>query len=823
MIKARYGEAAELPAVSDMVAEAERMLEFTWDECQAKMRAAGYSQEKADKICGAICARHETRSTEYHQAAITPAEPGAGFAGREWEVTIIGPATSGDVVLIGGQEYIRSKNGRLYNTAGLRNSAPLFEGVKVYDNHLTDAEFKERGGMRSLDDEWLGGMVKPWWDASGRRLCANFRVVDEPLAKKLKNAHDQGLLETIGLSIDTYPIERQAVHEGRTVKLIEGFKRINSVDLVAEPAAGGGFNRLIAAQNTNQEVTAMEKDELQAMVREMVAEALAAHSQEQGTEEMPPDEAAMQVEQAAAAAAAEVAQEAPPDADPAAVAQAAADAAADAAQQAAEEVAEEVEEEQATEALKAVRRLECQLRLRDKLDAARLGPFRRVVETAFTGRIFKEGELDAFIKRVKEAQAQGDPSGRVAGAGGNGRSGVRVGLSERDVAEIEFTRLLMGNSQFRALEGIQAPYVQERITESYRGWVRAGRPNYNTRRISEWVYQLLDGDPLTDQRAFEAVTTSGMSSIVKNAMNVLLAANYARRHLWWEPLVRTEEVDTIDQATLVRVYGLNTLSVVNEGAAYTELPWRDDEETASFVKKGNYVPVTLETLLADKVQAIRTIPERLATSWYNTISALVSGVFTVNTSTGPVLGDTGALFNATAVTTAGGHANLLTAALSFTNYGAARTAMMKQTDQYSGGAAAAQGQRLLIEPRFLLVPVDLETTALQIRNSEYLPGSGNNDVNPYYQKFEVVPVPNFTDANDWALAGNPDEFPAIWLIFLRGKRVPELFTADSETQGAMFTNDTLRYKVRMMTWRFSSTYDCAPVSDWRPLHKNNVT
>jgi hypothetical protein len=39
--------------------------------------------------------------------------------------------------------------------------------------------------------------------------------------------------------------------------------------------------------------------------------------------------------------------------------------------------------------------------------------------------------------------------------------------------------------------------------------------------------------------------------------------------------------------------------------------------------------------------------------------------------------------------------------------------------------------------------------------------------------------------------------------------------------GAMFTNDELRFKVRLMTYKFDATYDCAPVSDFRPLHKTN--
>jgi hypothetical protein len=155
--------------------------------------------------------------------------------------------------------------------------------------------------------------------------------------------------------------------------------------------------------------------------------------------------------------------------------------------------------------------------------------------------------------------------------------------------------------------------------------------------------------------------------------------------------------------------------------------------------------------------------------------------------------------------------------LSLAAYSAARTAMRKQTDRPAGA-----GQKLQINPAFLLVPEDLETTALQIRNSENIPGNANNDINPHYQKFEVVVVPTWTDTNNWALVGDPTEYPAIWHIFPRGGRTPSLFTADSEVQGAMFTNDELRFKIRQTTYRFSASFECSPVSDWRPLHKNNV-
>jgi hypothetical protein len=230
--------------------------------------------------------------------------------------------------------------------------------------------------------------------------------------------------------------------------------------------------------------------------------------------------------------------------------------------------------------------------------------------------------------------------------------------------------------------------------------------------------------------------------------------------------------------------------------------------------------------MKDKIGIVQRIPQQLANSWYNTQSDLVSAVFTTNTATGPQLADGGVLFNATGIATPGGHVNLLTTDLSYTQFGVCRTAMSKQTDQPLGA-----GRKLLLRPKYLLVPTDIEVTALNIRNSELQPdadfdagavGSGAQTVNHYYQGFEVIVVPTWTEVDHWALVADPAIAPAIHLIYPRGQRTPQVFAADGETSGAMFTNDELRFKVRLMTYRFSSTYDCAPVSDFRPLHKSNV-
>ena len=754
-----------------------------------------------------------THAREHWRAAIALPEPGA--EGRVWDITIIGPSDPAHLVTIGGQEYILSNNRRLYSVDGLRASVPAWEGTIVYDNHLTDAEFKERAGMRSFLTEGIGALTGAHWDADSRSLRANLKVVDDAARAKLLNAHNAGVLQHIGLSVDTDPIKGPPVqYEGHRMPTMAGFRRIYSVDLVSEPAAGGRFNRLIAAIHNGGEQMELTRED----VERMIAEALAARDAPPTTEQADnPEEAAAEVVDAATQAAMDALDAGAPAPE---VAQAAADAAVQAADMIEEEedteedvMENERETKQVRELEARLRVMECAAKLRNKLDAAKLdGGARSVIEAAFEGRPFETAALDKVIKRAKEAQAAIDTTGRVSG-NGQPRLPLAGTLSSLDKSAMGFLQLLNGPRRMRELEANDAYYVRERLPEGFKAWQNAGRANYAPRNLPNWLYEMV-GDPWhIDRRVKEA---NDVASITKNALNVMLAASYSVKNEWWGPIVTEEEVTDINQLTLVRTYGFENLDVVTEGSAYTPIDLSDDEETATFIKHGNYARVTIEQMLKDKLNVFRNIPENLADAWYNTLSAKVAAVFTVNTNTGPVLSDTGALFNSAALTSAGGHANLLTTAWSYTAFDAARTAMMKQTTKKLG-----TGSRMVIRPKYALCPADLESAMLVVRNSEFKPNSANNDINPWQGAFDVLVVPEWTDTNNWALVADPAQFPAIYLAFVSGYRVPEIYIAGDETGGAMFTNDTLRYKVRLMSYQFSS-YDCAPVADFRPLHKSNV-
>ncbi|MCB0043767.1 MAG: hypothetical protein KDE23_28965, partial [Caldilinea sp.] len=66
---------------------------------------------------------------------------------------------------------------------------------------------------------------------------------------------------------------------------------------------------------------------------------------------------------------------------------------------------------------------------------------------------------------------------------------------------------------------------------------------------------------------------------------------------------------------------------------------------------------------------------------------------------------------------------------------------------------------------------------------------------------KIIPVPEWLDATDWAWMVNPRFVPAIQMGFANvpngGKHpMPEIFTADGNTEGLSFSNDTVPIKIR---------------------------
>ena len=294
----------------------------------------------------------------------------------------------------------------------------------------------------------------------------------------------------------------------------------------------------------------------------------------------------------------------------------------------------------------------------------------------------------------------------------------------------------------------------------------------------------------------EALDSASWASVLGDAVSRRMLAEYniGSRYTVWRKLTKiVSDVHDFRTQNRVRYGGYGDLPTVNQGDPYQALVSPTDESASYAVsKRGGTESATLEMIKNDDVQAIQSIPKRMAQAAQRTLAHFVLDFIRSNAA----IYDGLALFDVN-------HGNLGTAALSAVAVGAARAAMKKQTELGSG-------DRLGFEPRFLWVPLDLEETAVNI----FRRGTNNDLTFVGALKIEVVPVWYWADADDWCLSVNPDDAPTVEIAFLDGQEEPDLVLQNAPTSGALFSNDQLSWKIR-------HTYGGA-VCDYRGIYKSVV-
>ena len=281
----------------------------------------------------------------------------------------------------------------------------------------------------------------------------------------------------------------------------------------------------------------------------------------------------------------------------------------------------------------------------------------------------------------------------------------------------------------------------------------------------------------------EAMTTTDLASIFKNALNKSMVSEYkfsAYNNDWKKVVSEIVPRQDFKANTVTRIGGYGNLPVVNENAAYGDSVSPTDQEITYSIKKRGYIEtITREMIVNDDLGAIRKIPVRMGQAAARTIYEFVLDLIITN----PVMDyDNKTLFHADH----GG--NLLATALDSTSFANARKIMRTQTELSSG-------KKIGINPKYLLVPVELDKTAYELT----VPAFGlSNPVPEFHQTWKVEPITiaHTTDANNWFLVADPYESPTIEIGFLHGQEDPELFVSDLPTQGSYFTNDQIRYKIR---------------------------
>lgn len=314
-----------------------------------------------------------------------------------------------------------------------------------------------------------------------------------------------------------------------------------------------------------------------------------------------------------------------------------------------------------------------------------------------------------------------------------------------------------------------------------------------------------------------AVTPTALPNMMVRTIQAIMqdeTGNLGARR-WFEKVVDVVPNDGTMRDLEFKQFGnLGELPRMPDGAPYQETTISDSKETASFYKYGQMIGITRNAILQDDLGLTSELPRKLVQAAWNTRSAAVAAIFTMNAGVGPTMGDLLPLFHAS-------HGNLATTALGATDadvqasWEAARQATYDQSE-------LGTTKPMAIYPYWLLLPAELLYTARKAFGYGELgyPTSHEplrGDFDEYDMRPRLLVVPEWTDATDWAFMVRPEIHRTVVMAYQHGGRthpLPTIWFAADPSSGLLFTNDVLPIKVR--------DEFMVGVASWRGIGKRNV-
>lgn len=250
-------------------------------------------------------------------------------------------------------------------------------------------------------------------------------------------------------------------------------------------------------------------------------------------------------------------------------------------------------------------------------------------------------------------------------------------------------------------------------------------------------------DPLTILRA--AHTTSDFPMILEAAGNRILMARYNAAQPTYQAIARRRDLTDFKATKMLRIGDFPTLKAYAEDGEIRSGTINEGRESVTLGSFGRILRLSRQAIVNDDLGAFDDVFGSIGGMIRRFENATAYAVKAQNSGNGPKLADNVNLFNAA-------HGNLAGsgAAPSVATLGAARAAMLKQTD--------LDGNVLNLMPKILLVGADQLTVAQQVTASIQPVVLG--EVNPFAGQLQVV-AEGALAGNGWELYADPQEAP-VW-------------------------------------------------------------
>lgn len=669
---------------------------------------------------------------------------GAKLTGKAWDVLLI-------------QEGM-SKNRNRYTRKVLAEAAGLYEKARCFLDHKLEAGPFGRSGaevMGFVKDVRAVVLTTTEGSSTGTlALAGRAHVTKKAFRDELVEAYEAGNPDFFGLSHDVRADSTAIVTEGGPAFDVTKIRKVESVDWVLNPSAGGRVLRIVASDTPNPLL-----EESARMLKQMIESLKAAGV---AVPENCDEATALRL------MAENIKKPATPPANPTGTTQEAVRVPEGSIVVSKAEQDALIQRLEATEgAVKAGAKSYAAMMLeRNLLECALPDPFKARIRKRFTtameaGQIPTEDQVTAAIAEAVEDVGALREANLVM---------PHVGLPRTEITKDRATKVQEQLADFfdpsKPLQSFREIYVDitgdTKVTGKLTEAVR--------RRLSECV------------NLQEGLTTASFDQILGDSITRRMLKDYTAAGLanWRNTIAEVVPLNDFRTVRRLRFGGYGNLPIVGQGGPYTALTSPTDEEaTYSPAKRGGTEQITLEMIKNDDVGAVRRVPSKLARSAAQTLHEFVWDLLAVNA----------AIYDSVALI-ASGHNNIVTSAMSAANIASLRLKIKQQSDM-------SNGKRIGLAARYLIVPSELEESAFQLTTSDRVLGNNNNDPN-FVKKLnlETIVVEYWTDTNNYFVTASQDQTPMIEVGFLDGQETPELFVQDAPSVGSMFSNDALTYKIR---------------------------
>jgi hypothetical protein len=265
------------------------------------------------------------------------------------------------------------------------------------------------------------------------------------------------------------------------------------------------------------------------------------------------------------------------------------------------------------------------------------------------------------------------------------------------------------------------------------------------------------------QRGFHS--TSDFPLLFSNLAGKTLDAAYQEEPHTWKPLCRQRNLPDFKEANDLIVAGALTPEPLLEGGEYKAGTLQEAQHTWKLATFARKVTVTRQAIINDDLSALERVPEMLGRGFRRLESNIIWELITGDAITSV---DGLPLFKAA-------HANSSSQTITTAGFNAARKAMRKQTD--------IAGNTINLTPSYMMVPTDLEATALQfLFPTGFAPAErtgGDGPVTAQTAGVQLIVEPRLDgSATTWYLAASPGAVEGIVYGYLAGEEGPTVTTTE---------------------------------------------